>query len=52
MSALQSDIVSVDLKRIQSNIVNLKIDSDVMSLSQFCDRMRKVSQRKGEASGR
>lgn len=40
---MKSELVSVDLKRVQSNIVYLKIDSDTMSLSQFCDRMRKVS---------
>lgn len=40
---MKSDIVSVDLKRVQSNIVMLKIDSKHMSVSQFCDRMRRVS---------
>ena len=40
---MKSEIVSVDLKRVQSNIILLKIDSDVMSVAQFCDRMRKVS---------
>lgn len=43
VSAMKSELVSVDLKRVQSNIVYLKIDCDTMSLAQFCDRMRKVS---------
>lgn len=43
VSSMKSEIVSVDMKRVQSNIVYLNIDSDVMSVPQFCDRMRKVS---------
>jgi hypothetical protein len=45
VSACKSDIVDVDMKRVQSNIIMLKIDPEVMSASQFCERMRRVSRR-------
>ena len=43
ISACRSDIVTVDMKRVQSNIVMITADPKYMSVQQFCDRMGQVS---------
>lgn len=43
VSAMKSEVVTVDLTLVQSNMVYLKLDPNVMSMKQFCDRMQQVS---------
>ena len=39
VSSCKSDIVTVDLDQIQTNIVNLRINPEFGSATQFCQRM-------------
>lgn len=43
VNACKSDAVSVDMKRVQSNIIFLKINPEVTTVSRFCERMRQVN---------
>lgn len=42
INSCKSEAVSVDLKRVQSNLVFLKVNPDIITTGQFCDRMKKV----------